>query len=64
MMTKSVGQKKTMHIQMKGNFVELVRFRAETDPILVQHLAKSPCNAQYTSKTIQNDLVEVIGGCI
>ena len=46
----------------EGNFVELVRFRAETDPILAQHLANSPRNAQYTSKTIQNELVEVIGG--
>ena len=38
----------------EGNFVELVRFRAETDPVLAQHLAKSPRNARYTSKTIQN----------
>ena len=45
----------------EGNFVELVRFRAETDPVLAQHLAKSPQNARYTSKTIQNELVEVIG---
>ena len=48
----------------EGNFVELVQFRAETDPILAEHLAKSPRNAQYTSKTIQNELVEVIGRCI
>ena len=34
----------------EGNFVELVRFRAETDPVLAQHLAKSPRNARYTSK--------------
>ena len=25
----------------EGNFVELVRFRAETDPVLAQHLAES-----------------------
>ena len=48
----------------EGNFVELVRFRPETDPVLAQHLAKSPRNARYTSKTIQNELVEVIGECI
>ena len=41
-----------------------IQFRAETDPILAQHLAKSSHNAQYTSKTIQNELVEVIGGRI
>jgi hypothetical protein len=48
----------------EGNFVELVRFRAETDPVLAHHLANSPRNARYTSKTIQNELVEVIGNCI
>ena len=26
----------------EGNIVELVRFQAETDPVLAQHLAKSP----------------------
>ena len=45
----------------EGNFVELVRFWAETDPVLADHLAKSPRNARYTSTTIQNELVEVIG---
>ena len=48
----------------KGNFVELVRFRAETDLVLTQHLTNSPSNARYTSKTIQNELVEVIGKSI
>ena len=38
----------------QGNFVELVRFRAETDAVLAEHLAKSPRNKRYTSKTIQN----------
>ena len=44
----------------EGNFVELVRFQAETDPVLADHLAKSPRNARYTSKAIRNELVEVI----
>ena len=48
----------------EGNFTELVRFRAETDSVLAQHFAKSPRNTRYTSKTIQNELVEVIGECI
>ena len=43
-----------------GNFVELVRFRAETDEILFKHLENAPKNAQYTSKTIQNQLIDVI----
>ena len=44
----------------EGNFVELVRFQAETDAVLAEHLA----NTRYTSKTIQNELVEVIGDSI
>ena len=43
----------------QGNFVELVHFRAKHDQILA-HLAKSPHNARYTSKAIQNELIEVI----
>ena len=45
----------------EGNFVQLVRFRAETDTHLADHLSKAPKNACYTSKTIQNELVRVIG---
>ena len=48
----------------EGNFIELVRLRAETDQVLAEHLAKSPKNARYTSKTIQNELVHVIGKSI
>ena len=47
----------------EGNFVQLVRFRAETD-ILANHLAKCPKNARYTSKVIQNELVGVVGDSI
>lgn len=44
----------------EGNFVQLVKFRAETDKVL---LSKCPRNAQYTctSKTIQNELIKVAG---
>ena len=37
----------------QGNFVELVRFRAETDDALRRHLERGPRNARYTSKTIE-----------
>ena len=37
----------------EGNFVELVRLRVETDPVLAHHLANSPRNAlQNNSKRI------------
>ncbi len=45
----------------RGNFVELVRFRAETDETLLKHLQNAPKNARYTSKTIQNELISVVG---
>ena len=48
----------------EGNFIELVRFRAETDHILANHLSKAPRNAKYTSKTIQNELISVVGRSI
>lgn len=48
----------------QGNFVELVYFWAETDPVLAKHLENSPHNARYTSKSIQNGLVDIIGDSI
>ena len=48
----------------EGNFVASVQFRAETDLVLGQHLAKAPQNAHYTSKTVKNEMVKVIGTSI
>ena len=48
----------------EGNFIELVRFHAETDPILHNHLSSAPRNATYTLKMIQNELVSVVGKSI
>ena len=48
----------------EGNFIQLVRFRAEKDPVLAKHLAESPKNARYTSKGIQNELIDVVGNRI
>jgi len=62
-MTKLVGQKTMMHIPMKVTLWNLYDFGLK-HPVLAQHLAKSPRNACYTSKAIQNELVEVIGECI
>ena len=45
----------------QGNFIELVRFRAQTDDILCRHLQNAQKNAVYTSKTIQNELIEAAG---
>ena len=45
----------------QGNFAQLMCFRAEIDPVMAEYLQGAPKNAQYTSKTIQNELVTVIG---
>ena len=34
----------------QGNFIEMARFRAETDDILSKYLDHAPRNVQYTSK--------------
>ena len=41
-----------------------MRFQAETDPILAHHLANSSRNARYTYKSIQNELIAVVGKAI
>ena len=48
----------------KGNFFELVQFRAKTDEVLRTHLETAPRNALYTSKTIQNQMKSVVGSAI
>ena len=45
----------------QGNFIEMVRFRAETDQALQKLLKCNPKNATCTSKTIQNQLIECVG---
>ena len=38
----------------KGNFKAILEFRALGDPVLQEHLASGPKNAQYTSSRTQN----------
>ena len=45
-----------------GNFQALLNFRVEAgDKVLANHFANGPRNATYHSKTIQNDIIEVLG---
>ena len=44
------------------NFQALLNFRVEAgDKVLANHFANGPRNATYHSKTIQNDIIEVLG---
>ena len=45
----------------KGNFWAILNLLASHDMELAQHLEYAPKNATYTSKTIQNQLIEIIG---
>ena len=47
-----------------GNFIQLVQFRAENDDVLRTYLETAPRNALYTSKTIQNEMISVLGSAI
>ncbi|XP_068704634.1 52 kDa repressor of the inhibitor of the protein kinase-like [Montipora foliosa] len=45
-----------------GNFQALLNFRVEAgDKVLANHFANGPRNATYRSKTIQNEIIEVLG---
>lgn len=63
-MTTSYGETKESLKQRMKDFIELVRFRAETDVILHRHLKDAPKNARYTSKTIQNEIISIISNRI
>ena len=45
----------------RGNFIALLEFRANTDSVLANFIEKAPKNARSTSKTIQNELIDVCG---
>ena len=59
-MTESTLGRVAYNYSHQGNFIELVHFRAETDEVLADHLQSAPRNALYTSKTIQNSLIDVV----
>lgn len=51
-------------LDKRGNFLELVELRAKTDHVLAKHLEKAPKKATYTSKTIQNEMIAVVGDAV
>ena len=48
-----------------GNFLALLQFRVQSgDKVLSDHMKSAGGNATYTSKTIQNELIEICGDII
>ena len=48
----------------EGNFIAIIRLLAKSNPGLKDHLEHRPQNACYTSKTIQNEVTEVMADLI
>ena len=48
-----------------GNFLALLRFRVRAgDKVLEEHLKTAARNARYTSKTVQNEMIEISGNIV
>ncbi|KAK3091798.1 hypothetical protein FSP39_022710 [Pinctada imbricata] len=45
----------------KGNFLAILKLIGRHDELLSSHLASAKKNASYTSKTIQNEIIKIIG---
>ena len=48
----------------RGNFIELLWNTSTSDPVLLNHLETCQKNARYTSKTIQGELLSIMGQTI
>ena len=58
-------EKDNLFPENHGNFWALLNFRIDAgDKVLSEHLATAPRNATYTSSTIQNQLIQIIGNQI
>ena len=52
-------------VKNPGNFQALIKFRCDAgDVALADRFSKCARNATYCSKTIQNEIIEVLGGMI
>ena len=47
-----------------GNFISLLKFQANGDIVLNEHIREAANNAKYTSPEVQNDIIECIGEVI
>ena len=51
----------TLTVSNKGNFLAILQLMASKDSLLQTHLNSCHRNASYTSKTIQNEIIDIIG---
>lgn len=58
------GQRDTFSddtVSNKGNFLAILQLMASNDSLLQAYLNSCPRNASHTSKTIQNEIIDIIG---
>ena len=48
----------------KGNFLAILQLLAKHDDLLSSHIQSAKRNASYTSKTIQNEVIQIVGNHI
>lgn len=58
------GHRESSESTNRGNFKEILALVAKHDPVIEQKLAYGPKNAMYTSPTIQNTLLKIMGDLI
>ena len=51
----------TLTVSNKGNFLAILQLMASNDSLLQTHLNSCLRNASYTSNTIQNEIIDIIG---
>ncbi|KAJ8891011.1 hypothetical protein PR048_010520 [Dryococelus australis] len=55
------GHDKSTDSKNKGNFLELLELHSKDNDLIKQFYVERPKNFQYTSVTLQNELLSIIG---
>lgn len=58
------GHDETETSKNRGNFLEILSLLSEHDPFIKKRLSQGPRNAKYTSKSIQNEILESLAGMV
>lgn len=59
-----LGHDETNTSKNRGNFLEILSLVGEHDLFIKKRLSQGPWNAKYTSKCIQNEILETLAGMV
>lgn len=62
--TAQRGHRETTDSERKGMFLSMLELLAKHDPMIRKRLQNQPKNAMYTSKTIQNEILQCLAGMV